>query len=61
MNQRGLMSDRQLATRTGSLEYDPARNRGHRQTEAELWLFIDGEFSDAASHGQFATINPANE
>jgi len=57
------MSDRQLAnSQLGSLEYDPApESAAIAKLKPSYGLFIDGEFSDAASHGQFATINPANE
>ena len=57
------MSDRQLAnSHLGSLEYDPApESAAIAKVKPEYGLFIDGEFSDAESHEQFATVNPANE
>ena len=57
------MSDRQLAnSQLGSLEYDPApESAGIAKLKPQYGLFIDGSFSDAESHEQFATVNPANE
>ncbi len=57
------MSDRQLAnSQLGSLEYDPApESAAIAQLKPSYGLFIDGEFSDAQDHAQFATVNPANE
>ena len=57
------VSGRQLAnSHLGSLEYDPApESAAIAKVKSEYGLFIDGEFSDAESHEQFATVNPANE
>src|SRR5664280_1575081 len=57
------MTERQLAnSRLGSLEYDPApESAALAKLSPSYGLFIDGAFSDAASHDQFASINPANE
>jgi len=57
------MSDRQLAnSHLGSLEYDPApESAAIAKLKPSYGLFIDGEFSDADSHEQFETVNPANE
>ncbi len=57
------VSDRQLAnSQLGSLEYDPApESAAIAKLKPSYGLFIDGEFSDAESHEQFATVNPANE
>jgi aldehyde dehydrogenase (NAD+) len=57
------VSDRQLAnSHLGSLEYDPApESAAIAKLKPSYGLFIDGGFSDADGHEQFATINPANE
>ena len=57
------MTERQLAnSQLGSLEYDPApESAAIAKLKSSYGLFIDGAFSDAASHEQFASINPANE
>ena len=57
------MSDRQLAnSQLGSLEYDPAPESATlAKLKTSYGLFIDGEFSEAESGAQFATVNPANE
>jgi aldehyde dehydrogenase (NAD+) len=57
------VSDRQLAnSQLGSLEYDPApESAAIAKLKPSYGLFIDGEFRDADSHEQFATVNPANE
>ena len=57
------MSDRQLAnSQLGSLEYDPApESAAIARLKPSYGLFIDGAFSDADSHEQFASVNPANE
>jgi aldehyde dehydrogenase (NAD+) len=57
------MSDRQLAnSQLGSLEYDPApESAAIAKLQPSYGLFIDGGFSDADAHEQFATVNPANE
>jgi aldehyde dehydrogenase (NAD+) len=57
------MSDRRLAnSQLGSLEYDPAPESATiASLKPSYGLFIDGEFSDAESDAQFATVNPANE
>ena len=57
------MSDRPLAnSQLGSLEYDPApESSAIARLKPSYGLFIDGEFTDAASREQFATVNPANE
>jgi aldehyde dehydrogenase (NAD+) len=57
------VSDRQLAnSRLGSLEYDPApESAAIAKLKPSYGLFIDGGFSDAEGHEQFATVNPANE
>jgi aldehyde dehydrogenase (NAD+) len=57
------MTERQLAnSQLGSLEYDPApESTAIAKLKPSYGLFIDGAFSDAASHKQFASINPANE
>jgi len=57
------VSDRQLAnSHLGSLEYDPApESAAIAKLKPQYGLFIDGQFSDAATHEQFSTINPANE
>jgi aldehyde dehydrogenase (NAD+) len=57
------MSDRRLAnSQLGSLEYDPAPESATiAKLKPSYGLFIDGEFSDAESDAQFATVNPANE
>ncbi len=57
------MSDRQLAnSQLGSLEYDPApESSAIAKLKPSYGLFIDGAFSDAESHEQFASVNPANE
>jgi aldehyde dehydrogenase (NAD+) len=57
------MSDRQLAnSQLGSLEYDPApESAGIAKLKASYGLFIDGRFTEAEDHQQFATVNPANE
>jgi aldehyde dehydrogenase (NAD+) len=63
-NSAGIdVSDRQLAnSQLGSLEYDPApESAGIAKLKPQYGLFIDGKFSDAESHEQFATVNPANE
>jgi aldehyde dehydrogenase (NAD+) len=57
------MSDRPLAnSQLGSLEYDPApESAAIAKLKPSYGLFIDGEFSEAESGAQFATVNPANE
>jgi aldehyde dehydrogenase (NAD+) len=57
------MSDRPLAnSQLGSLEYDPApESAAIAKLKTSYGLFIDGEFSEAESGAQFATVNPANE
>jgi aldehyde dehydrogenase (NAD+) len=57
------MSDRHLAnSQLGSLEYDPAPESATiAKLKPSYGLFIDGEFSEAESDAQFATVNPANE
>jgi len=57
------MSGRQLAnSQLGSLEYDPApESAALAKLKTSYGLFIDGEFSEAESDAQFATVNPANE
>jgi aldehyde dehydrogenase (NAD+) len=57
------MSDRPLAnSQLGSLEYDPApESAAIAKLKPNYGLFIDGEFSEAESGAQFATVNPANE
>jgi len=57
------MSDRPLAnSQLGSLEYDPAPESATiAKLKPSYGLFIDGEFSEAESDAQFASINPANE
>jgi len=57
------MSDRPLAnSQLGSLEYDPApESAAIAKLKPSCGLFIDGEFSEAESGAQFATVNPANE
>ncbi len=57
------MSDRPLAnSQLGSLEYDPApESSAIAKLKPSYGLFIDGEFAQAASGEQFATVNPANE
>ncbi|MGD0853604.1 MAG: aldehyde dehydrogenase family protein [Acidimicrobiales bacterium] len=46
----------------GSLEYDPApESAAIARLKPSYGLFIDGAFSDADSHEQFASVNPANE
>jgi aldehyde dehydrogenase (NAD+) len=57
------VSDRQLAnSQLGSLEYDPApESAAIARLKPSYGLFIDGAFSDADSHEQFASVNPANE
>jgi aldehyde dehydrogenase (NAD+) len=57
------VSDRQLAnSQLGALEYDPApESAAIARVKPQYGLFIDGKFTDAESHDQFATVNPANE
>jgi len=56
------MSDRRLAnSQLGSLEYDRRGVATIAKLKPSYGLFIDGEFSDAESDAQFATVNPANE
>ena len=57
------MSDRPLAnSQLGSLEYDLApESSAIAKLKPSYGLFIDGEFAQAASGEQFATVNPANE
>jgi aldehyde dehydrogenase (NAD+) len=57
------MSDRPLAnSQLGSLEYDPAsESAAIAKLKLSYGLFIDGEFREAESGAQFATVNPANE
>ncbi len=57
------MTERQLANSLlGSLEYDSApESAAIAKLKSSYGLFIDGSFSDASSHEQFASINPANE
>jgi aldehyde dehydrogenase (NAD+) len=57
------VTDRQLAnSQLGSLEYDPApESAAIAKLKPSYGLFIDGKFTDADSHEQFASINPANE
>jgi aldehyde dehydrogenase (NAD+) len=57
------MSDRQLAnSQLGSLEYDPApESAAIAKLKPSYGLFIDGQFTEAQDHAQFATVNPANE
>jgi len=57
------MTERQLANSLlGSMEYDPApESAAIAKLKSSYGLFIDGSFSDASSHEQFASINPANE
>jgi aldehyde dehydrogenase (NAD+) len=57
------MTERQLAnSQLGSLTYDPApESAAIAKLKPSYGLFIDGAFSDAASHEKFASINPANE
>ena len=57
------MSDRPLAnSQLGSLEYDPApESAAIAKLKPSYGLFIDGQFSEAESDAQFATVNPANE
>jgi aldehyde dehydrogenase (NAD+) len=57
------MTERQLAnSQLGSLEYDPAaESAAIAKLKPSYGLFIDGTFSDATTHEQFASINPATE
>jgi aldehyde dehydrogenase (NAD+) len=57
------MAERQLAnSQLGSLAYDPApESAAIAKLKPIYGLFIDGSFTDPASHEQFASINPANE
>ncbi len=57
------MTERQLAnSQLGSLQYDPApESSAIAKLKPSYGLFIDGAFSDPASHEQFASINPADE
>ena len=57
------MTERQLAnSQLGALAYDPApESAAIAKLKPSYGLFIDGAFTDASSHEQFASINPANE
>ncbi|MEO9180943.1 MAG: aldehyde dehydrogenase family protein, partial [Acidimicrobiales bacterium] len=57
------MTERTLAnSQLGSLEYDPAPESAViAKLKSSYGLFIDGSFSDASDHAQFASINPATE
>jgi aldehyde dehydrogenase (NAD+) len=57
------MTERTLAnSQLGSLEYDPApESAAIAKLKPSYGLFIDGSFSEASSHEQFASINPATE
>jgi aldehyde dehydrogenase (NAD+) len=55
------MTDKDLATsRLGAFDYDPAPESSTIARLRENYgLFIDGAFTDASSHEQFPTLNPA--
>src|SRR6202167_4632321 len=52
----------ELTSPLGSLSYDPApESRAVAHLRPSYGLFIDGEFTDPASHESFDTLNPATE
>ena len=52
----------ELTSPLGSLAYDPApESIATAKLRPTYGLFIDGEFTDPASHESFDTLNPANE
>jgi aldehyde dehydrogenase (NAD+) len=57
------MTDKSLDTSTlGSLQYDPApESAAIAQLRPSYGLFINGKFTDPATHEQFASLNPATE
>ena len=57
------MTERQLAnSQLSSLHYDPApESAAIARLRDSYGLFIDGSFTDASHHDQFATLNPATE
>jgi aldehyde dehydrogenase (NAD+) len=56
------VSEDLVISRLGSMEYDPApESRSLARLRQSYGLFIDGEFTDPASHDQFETLNPATE
>jgi aldehyde dehydrogenase (NAD+) len=56
------MGDDLSESRLGALAYDPAPESAAVVSLKESYgLFIDGDFTDPASHDSFATINPATE
>ena len=51
-----------VRSRLGGLSYDAApESASSARLRANYGLFIDGAFSDPATHVQFATLNPATE
>jgi aldehyde dehydrogenase (NAD+) len=56
------MSDDLTNSTLGSLTYDPApESASVAKLKPAYGLFINGEFTDPASHESFETLNPANE
>jgi aldehyde dehydrogenase (NAD+) len=57
------MSDETLAnSRLGALEYDAApESAAIARLRPSYGLFINGQFTDPASHQSFASLNPATE
>jgi aldehyde dehydrogenase (NAD+) len=56
------MTDDSLTSDLGALSYDAApESAALARLRPSYGLFIDGAFSDPASHQQFATVNPATE
>jgi len=57
-----VAGDQLETSRLGSLHYDPAPESATlARLRPSYGLFIDGEFTDASRHEQFATLNPATE
>jgi aldehyde dehydrogenase (NAD+) len=56
------MSDELTNSQLGSLTYDPApESAAIAHLKPSYGLFINGEFTDPASHESFETLNPADE
>jgi len=56
------MTDHALTSPLGALTYDPApESTAIAHLAPSYGLFLDGQFTDAAQHEQFASLNPATE
>jgi len=56
------MTEHALTSELGALGYDPAPEAASiARLQSSYGLFLDGQFTAATSHEQFASINPATE